>query len=120
MNNKRLDSNAGSLWLRNCRAIATDAPRRVKAATQEGHPATGWRRSSTRRELIVKWRIPKARRLPHGSIFKGFRLVGLATFELGHLGLGPEVVLVARLGLDEDHELHGLMTKGGWSFSGSG
>ena len=46
--------------------------------------------------------------------------MGLATFELGHLGLGPEVVLVARLGLDEDHELHGLMTKGGWSFSGSG
>ena len=39
MNNRRLDSNAGSLWLRNCIAIATDTPRRVKAATQEGHPA---------------------------------------------------------------------------------
>ena len=68
----------------------------------------------------MKWSIPKARRLPHGSIFKGFRSVGLGTFELGQVGLGPEVVLVARLGLDEDHELQGSMTKGTWLFSGSG
>ena len=46
--------------------------------------------------------------------------MGLATFELGQVGLGTEVVLVARLGLDEDHELQGPMTKGTWSFSGSG
>ena len=46
--------------------------------------------------------------------------MGLATFELGQVGLGPEAILVARLGLDEDHELQGPMTKGTWSFSESG
>ena len=46
--------------------------------------------------------------------------MGLVTFELGQVGLGPEVVLVARLGLDEDHELQGHMTRGAWSCSGSG
>ena len=44
--------------------------------------------------------------------------MGLATFELGQVGLGLEVVLVAMLGLDEDHELQGFMRKGTWSFSG--
>ena len=46
--------------------------------------------------------------------------MGLVTFELGQVGLGFEVVLVARLGLDEDHELQGPMSKGIWLVSGSG
>ena len=46
--------------------------------------------------------------------------MGLVTFELGQVGLGLEVVLVARLGLDEDHEFQGPMIKGIWLISGSG
>ena len=68
----------------------------------------------------MKWSIPKARRPPHGSIFQVFRSVGLTTFELGQVGLGLEVALVAMLGLDENCELQGVMTKGTLSFSGSG
>ena len=46
--------------------------------------------------------------------------MGLATFELGQVGLGTKVFFVARVGLEEDQEVQGPMTKGTWSFSGSG
>ena len=46
--------------------------------------------------------------------------MGLVAFELGQVCLGPRVVFVARLGLDEDHELQVIMSKGIWLVSGSG
>ena len=50
--------------------IGTDAPRRVKAATREGHPAPGWRGSSTRGELRAKRRqgSPSSGPAPSGTV----------------------------------------------------